>query len=142
MSLVSRSSVARVWQVWLLAATLLLSACLPTLAAAWTDGKQAVHRVAVCSAQGLKWVEVAVDAASGFLAGAPDDAGTGDVEHMGAHCPWCLAHVTALAIPPASMPSVVRTPSCAKPLPEACLRGPRDQHAWSPVQSRAPPRRA
>lgn len=142
MSLVSRSSVARVWQVWLLAATLLLSACLPTLAAAWTDGKQAVHRVAVCSAQGLKWVEVAVDAPRRPLSAASDDTGSGDADPAGVHCPWCLAHVTALAIPPASMPSVVRTPSCAKPLPEACLRGPRDQHAWSPVQSRAPPCRA
>ena len=139
MSSVSRSLVVRTWQVWLFATTLLLSACLPTLAAALTDGKRAVHRVAVCSAQGLKWVEVAVDATRGPLASASDDAGSGGADHTGVHCPWCLAHVTALALPSASMPSVVRVPACDSALPEVALHGPRDQHAWSPFLSRAPP---
>ena len=140
MSSVYRSPVARRWQVWLLAATLLLSACLPTLAAAWTDGRQAVHRVAVCSAQGLKWVEVSFEAPRSSQADDSRDAGKGDADTAGAHCPWCLAHVTALALPSTSMPSVVARQACDRPLPEACLHGPRDQHAWSPAQSRAPPR--
>lgn len=139
MSLVSRSLVVRTWQVWLFATTLLLSACLPTLAAALTDGKQAVHRVAVCSAQGLRWVEVAVDAPRGPLTGAPEDAGSGGADLAGVHCPWCLAHATPLALASAPMPSVVRMPTCDSPLPEAALHGPRDQHAWLPFLSRAPP---
>lgn len=127
----SRSIFARRCQIWLVALATLVSACMPTLALAWGGHSQSAHWVAVCSAQGVKWVAIAAEA-------APAE-GSDEGEQAIVHCPWCLSHAPALAAPPAANVVSALPPATVQPVPAACLHGPRDQHAWSPRQSRAPP---
>lgn len=127
---------------WLTALVILVSACLPSLAIVWGPQASSAQWVAVCTAQGFKWVNLADDGAVLASAnqgpGAQPDSSPHPGDEAASHCPWCLAHVPALPnVPP--LLAVAAALAAPPPLPEAYLHGPRQQHAWSPLQSRAPP---
>lgn len=127
---------------WLTALVILVSACLPSLAIVWGPQASSAQWVAVCTAQGFKWVNLADDGA--VLASADQapsersDSGHHPANDAASHCPWCLAQTPALPHVPAML-TVAAASIAPPPLPEAYLHGPRQQHAWSPLQSRAPP---
>lgn len=125
---------ARPSLTWLVALVMLMSACLPALAMVWGPQSSSTHWVNVCSAQGSRWVAVTDD---GEL--QTDSPSNGSPTGTSSHCPWCLSHAPTLPLPDASGLYVAVVPLAPLPRPLAWLHGPHQQHAWSPLQSRAPP---
>ena len=127
---------------WLTALVVLVSACLPSLAIVWGPQAYSTQWMAVCTAQGFKWVSLTdegdVLASTDQAPSERSDSRPHTANDAASHCPWCLAQSTALPHVPAVL-TVATVPGAPPPLPPIYLHGPRHQHAWSPLQSRAPP---
>jgi len=137
---------ARRLLAWLTAVVMLVAACLPGLGPLLVQQGGPVNWVELCSVKGSRWVALADDGA--VLASSDRaPAGMADVAHPvsgDAHdgtspCPFCAHHAPALDVLSADALRVAMAPRTAPPAPPAYLHGPRQQHAWSPLQSRAPP---
>ncbi|MDH0865753.1 DUF2946 family protein [Mitsuaria sp. GD03876] len=126
----TRTSIKRL--AWLVVATILLAAMLPSLSHA-VLAKQGATYAEICSATGAKFVLVDLGADAGADAGnapAPTKASM--------DCPYCAIHHGAPALPPAP---VAWTPPDALKFaqPRLFLTAPRPLFAWAPSLARGPP---
>jgi hypothetical protein len=88
--------------------------------------------VQVCSAQGMRWVEVQASGA----ATTPDDGSGGAVTHD--HCPFCQLNQQGAAPPPPDATAVLAA-APATVMPTRFLSAATTAHAWRTAQPRAPP---
>ena len=117
----------------LMAGCLLLATLLPTLSAASAE-EGALH--AVCSAQGMKWVDDTGREVAGPGA-KPSVPGQG--LSLTDHCPMCLIEHTCSAPAPHDPKPAVMEPRGAA-MPSAWLHAPRTAAVWLSGLSRGPPR--
>lgn len=113
--------------IWIAALAILLAALAPAVSHALGQAR-GQPAVAVCTAQGMRWVQDLPD----------NPAEQRDAGQLMAHCLYCTLHGPVLDLPPAPA-SLVLLPALAHAVPAAFLSAPHPLHAWRSAQPRAPP---
>ena len=122
---------------WLALFAMLAGAVLPTVSHALASARGEAW-MAVCTAQGVRWVaadaatDSAGDSAQADSQGLPGSAVPSD------HCPFCAHAGHTPALPPASQDALPPAAN-ASPMPALFLHAPRTLFAWRGAQPRAPP---
>ena len=115
-------------------------ACLAILMASFVPSIS--HALAATSGAGTPWGEVCTSVGASLvkagLARNPLPASSDQKTIHLEHCPFCLTHAGAMALPSAAN-SMLPALSASYPLPTLFYQSSRPLFAWSAAQARAPP---
>lgn len=128
------NTVTRHVAAWIACIAMLFAALAPSIALAFpvSTGEPVMQ---ICSVDGM-----AAAAKVDMLAkadAAASKSSAADPVHV-KHCPLCVNHAGAMALPPVANSSIVAMPAQAF-YPELFFQSPRPLAIWAAAQSRAPP---
>ena len=128
------NTVTRHVAAWIACIAMLFAALAPSIALAFpvSTGEPVMQ---ICSVDGMAAAAKVDKLAKADPAASKSSAA--DQVHV-KHCPLCVNHAGAMALPPAANSSIVAMPAQAF-YPDLFFQSPRPLAIWAAAQSRAPP---